>query len=37
MVALRFKMNGEDITKSEMLLFFQLGVLNFNMNGRKQG
>jgi hypothetical protein len=37
MVALRFKMNGEDITKSEMLLFFQLGVLNFNINGRKQG
>ena len=36
MVALRFKMNGEDITKADMLLFFHLGTLNFHINGRTQ-
>jgi heme/copper-type cytochrome/quinol oxidase subunit 1 len=36
MVALRFKMNGEDITKADMLLFFHLGTLNYHMNGRIQ-
>jgi heme/copper-type cytochrome/quinol oxidase subunit 1 len=36
MVALRFKTNAEDITKPDMLLFFQLGTLNVNVNGRQQ-
>jgi len=36
MVSLRFKTDNEDITTADMLLFFQLGTLTIDINGRQQ-